>query len=53
MHIACGRKESTITGCVRTGVKTWHVLEIILMELIDTSAVRAIDSATGFELLRP
>jgi predicted DNA-binding protein with PD1-like motif len=53
MHIACGRKTSTVTGCVRRGVKTWHVLEVILFELIDTTAVRVLDPVTGFELLNP
>lgn len=53
MHIACGRKDSAVTGCVRKGVKTWHVLEIILTELINTNAVRAFDTTTGFGLLRP
>ena len=53
MHIACGRKTSTITGCVRRGVKAWHVLEVILFELIDTTAVRVLDPVTGFELLTP
>jgi len=32
MHMACGREEETITGCVRRGVRTWHVLEVILTE---------------------
>ena len=53
MHIACGRKSSTVTGCIRRGVKTWHVLEVILFELVDTKAIRALDSATGFKLLKP
>ena len=53
MHIACGRNASTVTGCVREGVKTWHILEFILFELIDTSAVRALDPITGFDLLNP
>jgi predicted DNA-binding protein with PD1-like motif len=53
MHIACGRQASTVTGCVRRGIKTWHVLEVILFELVDTTAVRALDSITGFELLKP
>jgi len=52
-HIACGRSASTITGCVRTGVKVWHVMEIILFELVDTSAVRGHDPKTGFQLLEP
>lgn len=53
MHIACGRQASTVTGCVRKGIKTWHVLEVILFELVDTTALRALDSITGFELLKP
>ena len=53
MHIACGRKASTVTGCVRKGVKTWHILEVILFELIETDAVRAFDPLTGFDLLNP
>ena len=53
MHIACGREDSTITGCVRRGVKVWQVMEIILVELVDTSARRVFDTRTGFELLEP
>ncbi len=53
MHGACGRITSTITGCIRKGVKVWHVTEIILFELIDTQATRVIDSQTGFKLLNP
>jgi len=53
MHIACGREESTITGCVRRGVKVWHLLEIILFELVDSSACRRFDEQLGFELLEP
>ena len=44
MHAAGGRETSTVTGCVRNGVKTWHILEIILFELIDSTAVRTPDS---------
>ena len=53
MHIACGREDKTITGCVRTGVKIWHVLEIILYEITDTTATRSFEKATGFKLLQP
>lgn len=53
MHMACGRKTSSVTGCVRKGVKVWHVMEVILFELVDTTAVRAFEPTTGFELLRP
>ena len=53
MHTACGRNGSTVTGCVREGVKVWHVMELILFELTGSAAVRAHDSITGFELLQP
>jgi len=53
MHIACGREESTVTGCVRRGVKVWHLMEIILFELLDSSASRMFDEQIGFELLEP
>jgi predicted DNA-binding protein with PD1-like motif len=53
MHIASGRNESTITGCVRRGVKVWHIMEVILFELIDSTAKRIFDDQTGFELLEP
>jgi len=53
MHIACGRKDATVTGCVRRGVKVWQVMELILWELTGTNAKRLFDPATGFELLQP
>ena len=53
MHIAGGRKGETVTGCVRRGVKVWHVLEMVLWELADTTGRRLPDAATGFELLQP
>ncbi len=53
MHVAGGRKDSTITGCVRTGVKTWQVAEMVLIELVDTTAIRKLDPALGFKLLNP
>jgi len=53
MHIACGRGDRTITGCVRRGVKVWRILEIILTELVDTNARRVLDKETGFQVLHP
>lgn len=53
MHIACGRKDATVTGCVRRGVKVWHVMEVVLWELTDNSARRVLEPASGFELLQP
>ena len=53
MHMACGRKSSTVTGCIREGVRVWHVMEVILFELADTTGIRTHDSETGFKLLQP
>ena len=53
MHIACGRQSDTVTGCIRTGVRVWHVIEVILFELIDTTGARTLDPETGFKLLVP
>jgi predicted DNA-binding protein with PD1-like motif len=53
MHTASGRRDSTITGCVRTGVKIWLVAEVILIELVETTALRRMESKSGFKLLQP
>lgn len=53
MHLACGRETNTITGCVRRGVRVWHVLEVIMYEITDTRAQRVKDATTGFALLSP
>jgi predicted DNA-binding protein with PD1-like motif len=53
LHIAAGRKDSTVTGCVRTGVKIWQIGEVLLFELTDTPAIRKVDPRLGFKLLNP
>jgi predicted DNA-binding protein with PD1-like motif len=53
MHMAFGRQSETVTGCIRTGVKVWHVMEIVLIELTNTTGKRIIDAETGFKLLIP
>ncbi len=51
MHAACGREEETRTGCVRAGVKVWLTGEVVILELLDCSALRRRDPKTGFNLL--
>ena len=51
MHLACGRQDSTVTGCGREGVIVWEVLEVIITELTGIDARRKFDPATGFTLL--
>lgn len=53
MHMACGRNDDTITGCIRTGVKVWQVLEVIIHEIVDSSAKRVLEQPLGLKLLSP
>jgi len=53
MHVASGRNKSTVTGCVRRGVKAWQVMEAVLFELKGFPARRVFDPALGFMLLEP
>ncbi|ADW18258.1 protein of unknown function DUF296 [Desulfobulbus propionicus DSM 2032] len=53
LHMACGRGGQTITGCIRTGVRVWHVMEVIVHELVGSSARRAVEEPLGLKLLQP
>ncbi len=53
MHMACGRGSMTTTGCVRDGVKVWHVMEVIINELVETTAKRVVEEPLGIKLLHP
>jgi predicted DNA-binding protein with PD1-like motif len=53
LHVAGGRDGKAVAGCVRSGVRVWHVAEVIIWELADSTGRRMLDSATGFELLVP
>lgn len=51
LHSAFGRNRETVTGCTREGVNVWHIGEVIIFELLNSTAKRKIDPETGFELL--
>jgi len=51
IHAALGRAGKTMTGCLRPGVTTWLVGEVILYEITGVEAARVKDKETGFELL--
>ncbi len=53
MHAALGREEKTITGCIRLGIETWKVGEMILLEITGSNASRKKDPETGFDLMEP
>jgi len=52
MHAACGREDQTVTGCIRAGIVTWQVLELLVVELTGLNMARIPDVATGFRLLQ-
>lgn len=51
IHGALGRSGKTMTGCLRPGVTTWLVAEVILYEIVGAKAARFRDEKSGFELL--
>jgi len=53
IHAALGRAGQTVTGCLRHGVTTWLVGEVILYEILGADMMRIKDEQSGFELLEP
>ena len=53
LHMAAGRGTKAVIGCTRVGVKTWHILEVVIFELLNIKAVRRLDTRLGFKLLDP
>jgi len=53
IHGALGRSGKTTTGCLRPGVVTWLVGEVILYEILGASVARVKDGESGFALLEP
>jgi uncharacterized protein len=51
MHASLGRAGKSTTGCLRPGVTTWVVGEVIIIEILGINAIRNLDKKTGFELL--
>jgi predicted DNA-binding protein with PD1-like motif len=51
MHASFGRREKTVSGCVRMGVDIWQIGEVVILELAKCSAKRARNKDTGFEFL--
>jgi predicted DNA-binding protein with PD1-like motif len=53
IHAALGRSGKTTSGCLRPGVTTWLVGEVILYEILGTKAMRVRNQESGFALLEP
>jgi uncharacterized protein len=51
IHGALGRSGQTLTGCLRPGVDTWLVGEVVIYEILGAQMVRRPDPKSGFTLL--
>ena len=52
IHTSMGKKDKVITGCVRKDSKVFLVVEAIVFELKGVKATKALDPATGLNLLK-
>ncbi|MGI5892461.1 MAG: PPC domain-containing DNA-binding protein [Bacillota bacterium] len=52
IHGSLGRMGQTVSGCLRPGIDTWLVGEVIVQEIITDKALRIPDEKSGFTLLR-
>jgi predicted DNA-binding protein with PD1-like motif len=52
MHAAAGREGQATVGCTRAGVTVGLVGEVVLLEILGTTAARKKDPQTGFQLLQ-
>ena len=53
LHLALGRNRNTLCGEIRPGIIVWHVMEVIIVEILNSTAARKPDAVTGFDLLQP
>jgi uncharacterized protein len=51
IHGAMGRSGQTLTGCLRPGVNTWLVGEVVIYEILGIPAKRVMNKESGFALL--
>ncbi len=51
-HAGIGRGDSALVGCPRVGMSVFLVLEVVIIEMLDLKADRAMDEASGLNLLR-
>jgi predicted DNA-binding protein with PD1-like motif len=52
IHASLGRAGKTTTGCLRPGVTTWLVGEVIIFEILGADVARLPDKKANFDLLQ-
>lgn len=43
VKLETGRSDTSVTGCIRRGVRVWGVLEVVVIELTKTTALKKYD----------
>lgn len=51
LHASLGRGEQPLTGCLRKDTQAYLVVEVIILEILGSNAVRTLDDITGLNLL--
>jgi uncharacterized protein len=51
LHASLGRGDEVWTGCIRRDTQVYLVVEVVILELLNTGAIRILDSLTGMNLL--
>lgn len=52
IHSSMGKKQKTLTGCVRGKSKVFLVIEAVVFELKGLNATKSVDPKTGLNLLK-
>lgn len=53
LHGALGRENETLVGCLRPGIKTWLMGEVIIQEITGTASERVLDRKNQLSFLKP
>ncbi len=51
LHASIGRGDESLTGCIRQDSQVYLVVELILLEIINSGGIRTLDELTGLKLL--
>lgn len=51
LHASLGRGDEPLTGCIREESRVYLVVEVVIMEILNSGGVRTLDELTGLNLL--
>lgn len=51
LHAAAGRGDDCRTGCIRGEAEAYLVVEVIILEILGSGAMRKLDAITGMDML--